>query len=501
MGDSSWTKYQDIVAPSWSTGLDSTNFTCAKGNAPQGMVISKSEAGGSSNCFNNCNYVNEYDTCWNANPINRKYSGELLGGETKWNCNFSEGFINSCDPSHGNSYSCFGECEHSGIKKDGMSFPSCGTQTWFDSNLSLNPGEIKVKHNRSSGISDIMNTPYWQNFYSGSSEQVSSASIPNIGSIYNPSRSILSSDSACSSPASIKPYNLQFALQNQCIISQGASMNNQGIITGSVGISQLGSCNTTNIFQDHDKNAFLTYMGTMDCTNQNQTCWNNNKFCLTDGSTTHIDGIPAGENCMVCGSSNISLIDAPTKPNTCCLNPNINKNNQAANAKILSDVTLGDTPIISYFCSSGSCPTGSTDLMSLQSTCGTEFTCKGATNQTSCEGCKYCKWQSIYTSGSDGTTVDTGNKHCVAVCPTSYQHGLLGDSITNQPTNKPTLSPSTESGGGVIQHSNVSSTDIALIVVGTILTIGFFIICVIIWNQTKKSQKSSFGIKKNLKKR
>ena len=282
LGDSSWTRYQDPTAPSWQTGLDTTNFTCATGNAPQGMTISGDEAGGSGNCYTGCNYINEYDVCWNASPTNRKYSGELLGGTSQWNCDFSEQFsgINTCDPTKGDSYSCYGDCEHGSNDKNGSPFPSCGTQTWFDNTLNLNPGEIKTKQNRTPGKSDVMDTPYWQNFYSGASEQVSSANIPNIGTIYNPNRSTLSSDSTCNSSSSIKPYNLQFIPATQCVISQTNSLNNQGIITGSVGVSNIGSCDISNIFEGHDQIAFLTYMGAVDCTGKTEVCWDNNSFVL-----------------------------------------------------------------------------------------------------------------------------------------------------------------------------------------------------------------------------
>ena len=499
-GDSSWTKYQDVVAPSWTTGLDSTNFTCAKGNAPQGMTISGNESGGSSNCFTGCNYINEYDVCWNASPINRKYSGELLGGNTKWNCKFNEGFsnINICDPTQSDSYSCFGNCENGTTKKDGTQFPNCGTQTWFDSNLSLSPGEIKAKQNRSLSKSNVMDTPYWQNFYSGASEQVSSASIPNIGSIYNPSRSELASDSTCGSPASIKPYNLQFTSQNQCIISQGISTNNQGVISGSVGVSQLGSCNTNSIFQGHNQYDFLTYMGSNDCTGQDTICWNNNNFCLTDGS----NGIPAGENCMACGSSKLSSIDAPTKPNTCCLSPNLSNDPgyQTANTDILNKVTLGDSQTVSYFCSSTSCPIGSTDLGTLQASCGTNFTCSGKTDQTSCEGCEYCKWQPIYSSGPGNVPIDTGNKQCVAVCPSSPQNGWNGvnsapvtspaSSPASSPVTSPVTSPDNSGVTGVTGVTgtipNLSNADIVFTVVGIVLLVAFIINAVVVWKKSRK---------------
>jgi hypothetical protein len=476
-GDSSWTRYQDPTAPSWKTGLDTSNFTCATGNAPQGMTISGDEAGGAGNCFTGCNYVNEYDVCWNASPTNRKYSGELLGGKTQWDCNFSENFsnINTCDPSKGGSYSCYGDCEHGNSDKNGSPYPSCGTQTWFDSTLNLNPGEIKVKKNRTSGKSDISNEPYWQNFYSGNSTYVSSAHIPNIGTIYNPSRSILSSDPYCNSLSSIKPYNLQFSTSSDCIISQGNVVNNQGIISGSVGISNLGSCNVSSIFQGHDKMAFLTYMGAIDCTGKSEICWNNNSFCLTDGTTTSNDGIPAGENCMVCGSSSDkNSISAPGKPNTCCLDPSINNDPvyQAANSQILSDVTLGKNQVVSYFCTANSCPTGSTDLSTLVGSCGTGFTCPGATDQATCEGCDYCKWVPVYQNG-----VATNQNHCIAVCPTAPVNGWK--QMTNPPTIKPTVSPSTGNGGSTSSTtlpivSSLSNTEIGILIVGLIIGVLFF---------------------------
>jgi hypothetical protein len=495
IGDSSWTKYQDVVAPGWTTGLKSTNFTCAEGNAGQGTTISANEAGGTSNCFSNCNYVNEYDVCWNASPTNRKYSGEMLGGNTRWNCDFSEHSGDTCDPSKETSYSCYGDCENGTTKKDGTKFPSCGTQTWFDSNLSLNPGEMKVKQNRSVGKSDIMDTPYWQNFYSDASEHVSSANIPNIGSIYNPSRSLLASDSVCGSVSSIKPYNTQFMAANQCIISQTVSVNNQGTISGAVGINQVGSCNASSIFQGHDQFNFLRYMGTTDCTGQDTVCWNNNNFCLSDGS----GGSHSGENCMYCGNSNSAIIDAPNKPNTCCLDPSLGQDNvyKTANSTILNAVTLGDTPVVSYFCSSGTCPTGSSDLAILQSTCGTSFTCSNSTDQATCESCQYCKWQPIYTTGPDGTPIDSGTKHCSAVCPLAPQNGwIIGGSIDTQ---TPTVGPITDSSTRPttapivsIVSANLSTTDIVLIVFGIIIAlailinVGFFII-------KKKTKPQSFG--------
>jgi hypothetical protein len=509
IGDSSWTKYQDITAPSWTTGLDTTNFTCAQGNASQGMVNSGNEAGGTSNCYTGCNYINEYDVCWNASPTNRKYSGELLGGKTEWNCDFTEKFDN-CNPSKGTSYSCFGDCEHNSAMKDGSTFPSCGTQTWFDNTLNLNPGEIKVKENRSSGRSDIMDTPYWQNFYSGASEQVSSAIIPNIGSVYNPSRAILASDSICGSPDSIKPYNTGFTSQNNCIISQSVSVNNQGIITGSVGVSQLGSCNVSNIFQGHNQHDFLTYMGDTNCTGQSTTCWDNSKFCLTDGSTANKDNISTGENCMACGNSNLALVDAPTKTNTCCLDPSLGKNDktyQNANSNILTAVTLGDKPVVSYFCNSETCPTGSTDLATLQSACGSgdgSFTCTRATDQATCEGCDYCRWQPVYNKAG-GSLVDTGSKHCVAVCPTAPQNGWVnGGTPTPTPTPTPTSGPTSGPTFGPTlapTASNLSTTDIVLIVFGVIILLVFLVNLGIVFPPRGKSngvgtvKGRSFGIK------
>jgi hypothetical protein len=487
LGDSSWTRYQDTTAPSWKTGLDTTNFTCASGSAPQGMTIVGDEAGGSGNCHTACNYVNEYDVCWNASPENRKYSGELLGGSTEWNCNFGDSFenINTCDPNKGTSYSCFGDCEHGINKNDGTSFPSCGTQSWFDSNLGLNPAEIKIKKNRSVDRSDIMDVPYWQNFYSGASEQVSSVTIPNIGSVYNPSRSILASDPVCSTTG-IKPYNLQFAVENQCVISQSISSNNQGVIVGSVGISQLGSCNTSDIFQGHDKIAFLTYMGANDCTGKDTICWNNNNFCLTDGTTSNVDGIQAGENCMHCGTDDKSLVSSSTKSTTCCLDPSLSsdKNYGIANENILNDVTLGNTKIVSYFCATNSCPNGSTDLSVLETTCGTNFTCQGTTDQTTCEGCNYCKWLPNSTKGP-----------CVAVCPTAPQNGWNGSTIpTTIPTSKPTASPDTGKTTKVVTSlSNLSNTDIALIVVGVIIGVAFFINLFFALRKNPSLQKNVFG--------
>jgi hypothetical protein len=496
LGDSSWTKFGDPIAPSWTTGLNTKNFTCAGGNLPQGMTKGD-EAGGTSNCYTGCNYVNEYDVCWNASPTNRKYSGEMLGGKTQWNCNFTDTFTNTntCDPSKSDSYSCFGDCEHGTTKKDGTQFPSCGTQTWFDANLSLNPGENKVKENRSPGKSDIMDTPYWQNFYSGASEQVSSASIPNIGSIYNPTRSLLSSDSTCSSQSSIKPYNSQFASANQCVISQSTSLNNQGIITGTVGISQVGSCDVSGIFAGHDKYTFLTYMGAKDCTGQDTKCWDSNNFCLTNGSTASHDGIPAGENCMYCGNSSVANIDAPTKPNTCCLDPSLGGNSasyKSANSQILQDVTLGKTPVVSYFCSSGTCPNGSTDLATLQTTCGTGFTCQGSKDQKTCEGCNHCKWTPIYITGPNGTPQSTGSNHCIAVCPISPQNGWNSTPITstNKPTSKPTSKtnkPIIPSSGVVSTAPNLSTGDIVIMVIGILLALAILANIAVVFNQRKRS--------------
>lgn len=491
MGDGSWTKFQDpsLTAPSWSTGLNTNNFTCAEGTPVQGMIIGN-EAGGTSNCYTACNYVNEYDVCWNASPTNRKYSGELLGGTTQWNCKFSEGFTNTCDPSKSTTYSCFGDCEHGTVSEvTGTQFPSCGTQTWFDSTLNLSPGEINSKNNYGVGATRaaIMDTPYWQNFYSGASEQVSSAYIPNVGMISNPNRAMISSDPVCASATSIKPYNSQFAAQTTCAISQTQSINNQGTISGSVGVSQVGSCNVSNIFQGHNEYNFLTYMGATDCTGKNQNCWNSNNFCLTDGSTTNQDNIPSGDNCMVCGSSNLAVIDAPTKPNTCCLAPSLGGGDteyQAANSAILNDVTLGTNPVVSYFCSSGTCPTGSTDLATLQNSCGTgsnpTFSCSNVTDQETCEGCEYCKWRPIYQAGPNGTTVPTNNNHCVAVCPVAPENGWLGVGITPVPTVTPviTTSPATTTTTPptpIPISSGIDSIEIILIVLGIIFAVGIVV--------------------------
>jgi hypothetical protein len=232
-------------------------------------------------------------------------------------------------------------------------------------------------------------------------------------------------------------------------------------------------------------------MGDTNCTGQDTTCWNNSNFCLTDGSS----GVQAGENCMACGTSNLAIIDAPTKSNTCCLDPSLSNNDptyKAANDKILSAVTLGDTPVVSYFCSANSCPTGSTDLAVLQTSCGSSFTCSGATDQTTCEGCQYCKWSPVYTSGPNNTLVDSGSKQCVAACPTAPQNGWVGSGVTPTPTSTPTPAPTNSPTiiPTVAPISNLSTTDIVLIVIGIIVILAFFVNVGIVM---KPSGSRSFG--------
>lgn len=509
LGDSSWSRYQSLISPAWSSGLDGNNFTCATGSISDspGLLLGE-EAGGTSNCYVGCNYVNEYDVCWNASPTNRKYSGPMLGNDIAWGCDFKksnggnggvegfengkgfEGFENgengdTCDPNRG-GYSCFGDCEYDSVDSKGNKIPNCGTKTWFDKKIGLTPKEKLVKSTRSEGKADIMNTPYWQNFYSGASKNVASVDIRGIGLITNPQRSQLEAVSSCaSSVTSIKPYNSKFDQQQTCIITQTTSFNNQGNISGSVGVNQSGFCNTSNVFEDDSaKTDFLKYMGSALCSDNNgggnSECLKSSNFCLTDGTTGTV-----GDNCMFCGTPpiiSISPFYSPNKPDTCCLDPDIPSNNKNENTNILNSVTLGTnktTKVVSYICAANnSCPVGSTSINTLQDTvCGSR--CDTNTDETSCKLCQYCKWGDVY----DANMKKVGSK-CMAACKPAP---LYGWGNTKPPVEPEDPDPSDGPDGPdptsppVVPNygmSSLSVIDVVFVIIGVLIGVIFLIFAV-----------------------
>jgi len=532
-GDGSWTKWNDRGAPApGSPGINTSNFTCANGSPLPGTTFSGNNEGGAcgspsnptpcaSSCFRDCNYVNEYDVCWNAGPINRKYSATMLGLSPVWNCNDSttEGFqSNSCDAYSG--YSCMGECDINKIDSKGNLIPNCGTIMWFDTPLGLNPGEIAKKQNQPSipTQANITNYPYWQNYYSNVNTNVLSATIPGgFGTISDQSgaTSIASDTNYCSSPNSIKPYNLSINQPTGCTITQTTSFNNQGIIGGNIGISNIATCDTSDsIFKNPEaKISFLTYMGANNCSGVGSTtdCWNTDPFCINDGSNTGSTVIP-GDNCMYCGPtpSNLqtqnplaykAMVSAPNKPLTCCLDPSVNTNANYLTANTNIQTAL-QSNVISYFCgpidSTNTCPIGSTDLTELEATCGTNFVCSSATDQTTCGSCKFCQW---FPSQTD-TTSQSGI--CTAVCPIAPTSGWTGTDVTtlpptNGPTVGPTVRPTVGPSGPSGSITSLPTSIIVLIVIGIILGICLIANSVIV-SKSKQSGKlpSSFGKIKKL---
>ena len=220
-----------------------SNFTCADGQPLSGTTMKTTTeleggATGASSCFRGCNYVNEYDVCWNAAPTTRKFSSDMFG-LPGWSCGNTEGFNNmdSCNPY--STQSCFGECDINATNTQGKPIPNCGTITWFNAPLGLNPAEVALKAGNRPAIN---NYPYWQNYYSNvnTNSNVYSVNLPGLGTITNPigATSIAADQTYCGvNGTGIKPYNLTINTPSGCEITQTTAFNNQGIIAGTVGIN------------------------------------------------------------------------------------------------------------------------------------------------------------------------------------------------------------------------------------------------------------------------
>ena len=95
-------------------------------------------------CFSNCNYVNYYDTCWNAGPDER-IDGIVNVNKNRWDCkpldngNSCETFNSDTDDTDAN-YGCFGQCFVQYPDHD-----NCGTISWFEDTQFLTPNEIEFK--------------------------------------------------------------------------------------------------------------------------------------------------------------------------------------------------------------------------------------------------------------------------------------------------------------------------------------------------------------------
>ena len=473
-GDGSWTEFTDTGAPSWSRGINNSNFTCAgQTTTSPGSQISNVEPGLASNCYIGCNYVNEYDIAWNASPLNRKFSGEMLGSDNEWEIN-ADGSPNSYSSG---KYGVFGDCP-----VDSNGEPNCGTDSFFTEKMGLSPKEVKKKNMYNPNRSNITNTPLWQNIYSAGK----SIHIDGWGTVDDSKNKGVFSNNICATNG-IRPYNTSPVATKSCNISQTTAFNNQGTISGNVGISQLAECNFSNGLFNGDttnvqKIAFLKYLGDKNnCSNID--CYNKSNFCLT--TTTNSDSLNGdvymGENCMYCGTppndynglgGDISNpISSPDKPHTCCLSPSVNTSEVAANTNLINAVSPGSDPVISYICgpdttgSSRSCPTGSTNLSDLESSCGTGFKCSDNTTQSSCKGCDFCSWVNNY----DGSGNVSGKK-CIARCPVSASSGWeVG--ITEPPTVEPTEEPTEEpdSGGGSGGGSGGSTSNLTGSIAGGVV--------------------------------
>lgn len=467
----SWTKYQNKIAPSWENGLDASNFTCIRSsNPPKGTIFDGSTdtidgTHGYSGCYKNCNYVNSYDVCWNASPSERKYSTEY----ENWTCDENDPSGDSCTRYAKDVYGCFGPCP---IGQDGL--PNCGTEDWFakptGDRKPVTPNESK-KNN--SSILEAADYPQWQNFYSEAGA-ITEATIPGWGGKLSQQGDGRAAFGACSDAYSVKPYGVSFLAPSGCFINQNTTVNNNGIIVGSINISQFSKCemegdlsafNSSTSQTNSNRHKFLQYMGNVKC--QGEDCdIPTNEICI-DSET--------GDNCTWCGSTQNNMVQfsAPDKPNTCCLDPSlVSEENRSDDIQVVGKN-------ISYICwatdeNGQKCPAGTVSLSDLEAQC--EKPCSEY-DQISCEDCQYCSW--------------VGDS-CRATCPTAPKEGWAD--FTLPPTPEPTTEPTST---GEISGSKSGLTSEQSLGIGLGLGIpGLIFIGLLIWYFTKKT-KAYNTFKKN----
>ena len=424
--------------PVWDSNI-LRDFTCT------------SQGDGKSNCFSNCNYVNYYDTCWNAGSDERR--GDVNRDINQWDCKSLDN-NNSCETFGNGKYGCFGFCPI-----DYRNVPNCGTQTWFTEPQNITPNEIDYKSKKISGSTD--NIPYkqypmWQNYYTYKADQVESPviDIRGWGKALTKNYSRICDSSSCGdNNDSIKPYGFEGKnCGTECNIRQNITINNVGDFVGGVVMNNQASeaCNFGENWSDSAfvsyneevRNEYIKYMGSENCDPQDEECYKTSDICI-DPET--------GDNCQICGS--VDSTNGTEKINTCCTsdllyptNPTpeqseeicvpfklidaegdpIPNNCQNLNEQQCNDSqdcfwttrwaadnyniiqTLGNN--VTYMCQS-ECSEGTTNLSDLEnSLC--QNPCSTHTNQTDCQNeCQVCQW--VQGGTIDDITVDP---HCVATC-------------------------------------------------------------------------------------
>ena len=336
--------------PRWNEGVDS-NFTCLIDEA--GVVRG--------NCFKGCNYVNSYDTCWNAGPDERK--ADVDSKLSHWRCNALDNG-NSCEtftgPKGGDSnpggnpedtYGCFGFCS---VGYQG--FPNCGTRDWFDKKIKLNPGEVAKKD----GQSDYGRYPFWQNYYAfesgtgsgGISSQV--IDIPGWGARVAPTNSEpICSFAACRGTGgrpsdSIHPRGKDPTRDcgTVCNVNKSILVNNYGTIVSDGGVVMsnrgAGECGFSDKWTEtsfasdsvEKRSVYMSYMG-VNCQTEGATKPEDVQ-CNIDTADICIDAT-TGDNCMICGEPpdigidfDSSLVDK-NQAKTCCTSDLLKPDNLGLN--------------------------------------------------------------------------------------------------------------------------------------------------------------------------
>ena len=420
------------VAPEWVSGIDS-DFTCvASGQNAEYQA-------GESNCFSRCNYVNTYDTCWNAGPENRKINVPFE--QNRWQChkgskgdscktewNLTENFGDQ-------GYGCYGFCS----VYDQANFPNCGTESWFlgreydDKPLQLTPYQKDGQPLNENQYS------MWQNWYTQQLTDGGDAriiSIPGWGSFSdNSAANPMCVSKDCQNSNSIHPYGPQRPCTNSCTITQSIVFNNQGNFSAEGVIMSNSSAKACTFIGDFSNTSFnsadantrltyVNYMGFNDCTDackdyvysdECQQCLDNTQICIDS----------KGNNCSECGGS--SSNGAPKKNTVCCTSDTLVDKDSGIkscypyyegdldtckefeteetcstrsdicqwtnretydNQLVLNNISNN----VSYICQTSECPPGTVDQKDLELSCNGNKICSKRTDKADCDTCEYCQW-------------------------------------------------------------------------------------------------------------
>ena len=286
----------------WTDSIDADTFDCRKD------YIDGSSTG---KCFTGCNYVNYNDTCWLANPEERRqntiFSQETFKNYNDWECGDRGHTIgDSCDP-YNKTYGCFGYC-NMGEYNENSPEGNCGTPDWFNHKMGITPNEVKYKTEKQIFESNpqLNNLkanksrywPKWQNFYVNWNESAylappGTVKVPGWGSfkvgnngkpspynntpIQQDQNQGLCNYPACSGMNALKPYSIQksevFGCGTTCSVSLQTNITNQGYVGGGI-ISTLngeGACKTentdweTSVLSATERSNYATYMGSNNC--------------------------------------------------------------------------------------------------------------------------------------------------------------------------------------------------------------------------------------------